>query len=194
MNISIQKAKNGEETVSVDGHFLHSNYAPQKEAERFVENLQLPYKPSLLILTEPGLSFTAQFLRTKFPELKIGVIRYIKDFENYNSAFDFVINYFEHPNFEAYLEGRFTEEELLTTVFISWPASAQIFKTEEGLVWNAIKASMQRAKTLLITRQYFEKNWFINSCNFLKYIKNVTNITKMLQKLQKCSKINENFF
>ena len=28
---------------------------------------------------------------------------------------------------------------------------------------------MERAKTLLITRQYFEKKWLLNSCNFLKY-------------------------
>lgn len=182
MDLTIQKAKNGEETVSVDGHFLHSNYAPRKEAERFVENLQLPYTPSLIILTEPGISFAAEFLRQKFPDIKTGVIRYIKGFEKYNSKFDFVINYFEHTDFEAYLENRFTEEELLTTVFISWPASAQIFKNQEEIVWNAIKASMMRSKTLLITRQYFEKKWFLNSCNFLKYLKNVITLKKQIAK------------
>ena len=39
MKITIQKAKNGEDTATADGHFLHSNYAPVKEAQRFVENL-----------------------------------------------------------------------------------------------------------------------------------------------------------
>ena len=34
MNITIQKAKNGEETACTEGHFLHSNYAPKKEAEQ----------------------------------------------------------------------------------------------------------------------------------------------------------------
>ena len=170
MNITIQKAKNGEETVSVDGHFLHSNYAPVKEAERFVENLTLPFIPEVLIISEPGLSYTADFLRKKFPGIKIGVIRFTPSFAEYNKYFDFVLNYFEHPNFESYLENVFNEEQLLTTHFISWPASSQIFKQEDSAVWNAVKAAMLRAKTLLITRQYFEKKWFLNSCNFLKQI------------------------
>ena len=172
MKITIQKAKNGEETAAVEGHFLHSNYAPVKEAQRFVENLKLPYTPSSIIITEPGLSYAADFLRERFPELKIGVIRYSKDFEAYNSKFDFVLNYFETVNFESYLENKLNEEELLTAFFVSWPASAQIFKEEENICWASIKAAMERAKTLLITRQYFEKKWFLNSCRFLSSIKN----------------------
>ena len=53
LNILFQKAKNGEETAIADKLFLHSNYAPSKEAERFVENLSIPYTPSAIIITEP---------------------------------------------------------------------------------------------------------------------------------------------
>ena len=56
MKVTIQKAKNGEDTALIDGHFLHSNYAPVKEAERFVENLTIPYSASSIIIIEPGLS------------------------------------------------------------------------------------------------------------------------------------------
>ena len=69
MNITIQKAKNGEDTAIIDGHFLHSNYAPLKEAERFAENLSLPYTPSSIIITEPGLSYCADFIRKKIPDI-----------------------------------------------------------------------------------------------------------------------------
>ena len=72
MKITIQKAKNGEDTATADGHFLHSNYAPVKEAQRFVENLKLPYNPSSIIITEPGLSYITPFLRERFTEIKIG--------------------------------------------------------------------------------------------------------------------------
>ena len=172
MKISIQKAKNGEDTATADGHFLHSNYAPSKEAQRFVENLKLPYAPKKIIILEPALSYAADFFKVRFPEIKLGVIRYEKDFALYNSKFDFVLNYFEHSDFSEYLEKVFAEEELLSTVFISWPPSAQIFSKTENEIWKAIKTAMERAKTLLITRQYFEKKWLINSCHFLKNIRN----------------------
>ena len=168
MDIIIQNAKDGDETAIAEGFYLHSNYAPRKEAQRFVENLTIPYTPSAIIITEPALSYAADFLRNKFPELRIGVIRYSDYFEKYNSKFDFVLNYFEHPDFEVYLESIFTEEELLTTLFISWTASAKVFPQEDKKVWTGIKAAMERSKTLLITRQYFEKKWFLNSCRFIK--------------------------
>ena len=95
MEITIQKAKNGENTAIADGHFLHSNYAPVKEAQRFVENLTLPFIPKIIILLEPALSYAADFLRSSFPDIKLGVIRYQKEFEGYNSKFDCVFNYFE---------------------------------------------------------------------------------------------------
>ena len=182
MKVTIQKAKNGEDTVCVDGHFLHSNYAPLKEAERYVQNLNPPYNPSLIIISEPALSYCADFLRQRFPAAKIGVIRYIKDFSIYNSRFDFVLNYFEHPDFEAYLEKTFNEEQLLTAFFTPWQASSQVFSEADKTVWASIKAVLERAKTILITRQYFEKKWFINSCNFIKELSSVISISKPVEK------------
>ena len=182
MQIQILKAKNGEDTASVDGHFLHSNYAPKKEAERFVENLKLPYTPSSIIISEPALSYIAEYLRKKFPGIKLGVIRYNSFFSSYNSAFDFVLDFYSHSDFETYLETKLSEEELLTAFFVSWTPSAQIFKDEDKNVWLAIKAAMERAKTLLITRQYFEKKWFLNSCKFLKNLHTVVNFQGLIEK------------
>ena len=170
MKIIIQKAKNGEDTACAEGHFLHSNYAPVKEAQRFVENLKLPYQPSSIIITEPGLSYCAEFLRKTFPFIKIGAIRYSDSFCEYDKYFDFVLNYYDAKDFESYLESKLSEEELLKVFFIAWPASSQIFKEEDKIVWEAIKAALERSKTLLITRQYFEKKWFINSCRFLSLV------------------------
>ncbi len=171
MQISIQKAKNGEDTASSENRFLHSSYAPSKEAERFVDRLQLPFKPEIIIITEPALSYVLPYLKKKFPDIKFGVIRYSDFFNKYNSDFDFVINYFEHKNFEYYLEEAFNEESLLSIHFLAWQPAANVFPDENKAVWQAIKAALERAKTLLITRQYFEKKWLINSSNFFKYLK-----------------------
>ncbi len=182
MKVTIQKAKNGEYTAVVDGHFLHSNYAPVKEAERYVENLKLPYTPSLFIITEPGLSYISDFLKHKYPAIKTAVIRYSNSFEAYNNKFDYVLNFFEHKDFEAYLEKCFSEEELLTAYCLSWPAASQIYREEESLTWKALKSSMEKSKTLLITRQYFEKKWFLNSCNFISGLSKCINLSWPINK------------
>ena len=131
MKITIQKAKNGEETASADGHFLHSNYAPQKEAQRFADNLNLSYTPNQIIITEPALSYAADFLRQKYPQIKIGAIRYEKDFSAYNSKFDFVLNYYEHPDFEVYLENCFSEDELLLMGHKSKEKAESLFQPDK---------------------------------------------------------------
>ncbi len=182
MEIIIQKSKNGENTAIADGHFLHSNYAPVKEAQRFVENLTLPFIPKIIILLEPALSYAADFLHSRFPDIKLGVIRYQKDFEEYNLKFDFVFNFFESKNFEARLERSLNEEQLLSTLFFSWPASSQIFKDTENQVWKDIKAALEHSKTLLITRQYFEKKWLLNSFNFIANIKHTVNLQNKINK------------
>ena len=182
LNISIQKSKSGEDTAIADGHFLHSNFTPVKDAERSVQNLKLPYLPKKIIILEPCLSYTADFLRQAFPQAQIGAIRYEKAFEKYNSKFDFVINYIQGMDFESYLEQAFNEEELLSAYFISWTPSAQIYADIDKKLWKAIKAALERAKTLLITRQYFEKKWLLNSCNFIKNVKTSVNFNSKISK------------
>ncbi len=170
MQLSIIKAKNGEDTAAFENCFLHSSYAPSKEAQRFVDALKLPYTPKAIIITEPALSYVAPLLRKKFENIKLGVIRYSDFFEKYNSNFDFVLNFFEHQDFENYLESSFNEEALLSMYFISWQPSANLFSEENKAVWNGIKKALERAKTLMVTRQYFEKKWFINCSYFFKYL------------------------
>ncbi len=182
MKITIQKAKNGEETALADNHFLHSNYSPLKEAERFSQSLAIPYNPSKIIITEPALSFIVSFLKNKYPASKIGAIRYFDTFNNYNKDFDFVLNYYEHKDFEVYLESIFTEEELLTAFFTPWTPSSQVFSDIDKVVWTSIKNALYRSKTLLITRQYFEKKWFLNSLVFFSNCKNIINIQSPINK------------
>ncbi len=182
MEITVQKAKNEELTATVDGHFIHSNYAPSKEAQRFVENLKLPFTPSRIIILEPGLSYAADFLRQKFPGSKIGGIRYTSKFSDFDRKLDFVLNYYSQNSFKTYLGNTLNEEELLTSFFVSWPASAQIFSDIEKEIWKDIKETMDRAKTLLITRQYFEKKWFLNSCRFIGSVQKTVSLNKKIDK------------
>ena len=92
------------------------------------------------------------------------------------------MNYYEHQDFEAYLESLFTEEQLLNTFFTPWTPSSQVFNEIDKEVWTCIKNALYRSKTLLITRQYFEKKWFLNSINFFTCCKNIINFPQLINK------------
>lgn len=174
MEVTFINAKNGQLSAQYNGINLHSTYNPEMEGKRFAENAECNFNPSFVLVTEPALSYCIPFLKEKYPDSKFACIRYTPDFENYNSNFDIVFNYYEHSqNFENYFFNYFGEEKLFSILFLKWEASLKAFTETDTLVWNCIKNSLQKAQTLLITREYFEKKWFLNSLNFFKYIKNI---------------------
>ena len=171
-------SKNQSENVKVNKINLHSNYNPQVEAERYADNFTLPFKVLSIVICEPALAYILPLLKNKYPQIKIGCIRYTKEFSPYNKDFDFVINYYEHKeNFDEYLFNYFGEEDLLKTHFQFWDASSRAFLTETEATKKAVISAIQKAKTLLVTREYFEKKWIINSINFLKYLNKTIKIS-----------------
>ena len=171
--IDFFKAKNQEITASLNGIYLHSSYNPTKEAERFAENLTINSYEKTIIIIEPALSYCASFIKKKYPEITLGAIRLCSEFESFNSELDFVIDHFNDNNTELIekLTSLLGEEKLFSTAFIDWPPSIKAFNTIYLNTINSIKESLEKAKTLLITREYFEKKWFINSFNFYSYLK-----------------------
>ena len=181
--IEFKPAKNQEMTASVNGILLHSAYNPSKEAERFVDNLHLTYE-SIIILIEPALAYTALYLRKKFPDKKIGAIRFSDEFKDYNSEFDFIFDY-HNPylsNLSDLLLHKIGEENLYSCRFIDWEASKKTFSLQYNSAIKEIENALQKAKTILVTREYFEKKWFLNSLNFLKYLKNPVHLNEKINK------------
>ena len=156
MEIKFQKAKNEELTALIDGHFIHSNYAPSKEAQRFVDNLKIPFLPSWIIILEPALCYAVDFFKQKFPDIKIAGVRYTSQFSEFDKKLDLVLNY-SAQNFKTLLEKSFNEEELLTAFFVSWPASSQIFPD-------------------------IEKKWLLNSCRFISSINKIATLKQIIDK------------
>lgn len=184
MEVFFQNAKNGELTVSIDGFFFHSSYSPQKEAQRFVENLKFPFSPEIIFITEPGISYCADFFRQKFPSSKLVVIRYLTDFKQFDNKFDFVIDFFSFNNnshaFEKFLSSHFCDSEILCSVFCSWNATSKCFPDFEKSFWQSIKNVTQKARTVLITSQFFEKKWFLNSISFFNFLKTSVSLQKKI--------------
>lgn len=174
MKINYLKSKDNKDIISVDSVLYHSTYNPEKEAERFVSSIQADFNPSAILIIEPGLSFCLKFFKDKFPAAKIGKISIIDEIEN-EGNWDFIINYsdFTNKNGQNPFTNNFNESDLLNTLLIDWPTCKKIFNKESNIIWKFYKESLEYAKTLLVTRTYFEKKWLINSINFFKYTKSI---------------------
>lgn len=171
MKLTIIDSKSGEKTAKIDEFFIHSNYSPIKETQKFCSNIQFSINPRVIIVVEPGLSYLYSELKNMFPNSKIGIIRFSQLFEDYNKDWDFYINFFDEyiNDFEKNILSLFSEEFICSTVFLSWIATKNIFKDLDSLLWQRIKQTVENARTILVTRQFFEKKWLINFCNNLKY-------------------------
>ncbi len=181
--IEFKPAKNQEITACANGLLLHSAYNPTKEAERFAENLTITYEKTIIII-EPALSYCATFIKRKYPVARLGAIRFSKDFSNYNSEFDFILDLTDlgANAVSDKLLNYLGEEEVFSTKFVDWEPSKKAFADEYTVTINAIKDCMEKAKTLLVTREYFEKKWFLNTINFIKYVKHPVTLNGAITK------------
>lgn len=181
MNIEFLSAKNGEITARFNSLYLHSAYSPDNEAKRFIDNLKIPFTPECIICCEPGISYILSYLKQKFPDIKFGVIRYSTDFNKYNTNFDYIFNG-TSTDFSNEIFDKLGEETICSTYFLSWTPSAKAFYEIDSKVWKEIKEFSEKAKTILVTRQYFEKRWFLNCCYNLTNLKNQYKLNKIIDK------------
>lgn len=172
MNIDFFQAKNGELTAKSNSLFLHSSYSPSNEAKRFVENLSFTFSPEYIILCEPCLNYIYSFIKEKYNNSKIGIIRFSHDFDKYNFDCNFVLYYENKSNFEDILLNKLGEENLCSTAFVTWEPTSKLFSENTSNLFISIKAGLEKAKTLLVTREYFEKKWLLNTCHFIANIRN----------------------
>ena len=181
MAVEFFSAKNACESARANGVLLHSSYNPQAEAERFAHSLEAAFIPSRVIILEGALSYALPYLRQKFKGAKIGCARYCDDFLKSDSLWDFCIPLNDKKNGVPFSERLFSflgEEELFQCVFYEWPPSARAWPKESKEAWKEIKAAMEKAKTLLATREYFSKRWLKNKILFFEKLRKTCALKK----------------
>ena len=167
MNLQFSDTKDGFKTFSLDNVYFHSKYAPLTEAQRFAQSMTLPYKPKIIFLIEPGLSYCFPYIKDMYPDSKIVAIRLIDyDFPKAD-VYDANIIYKDCTNFKSYFLQTFGEEALLSSGIFTWPAAKNVFATQTQTILEQYKQSLNDCKTLLVTRQFFEKKWLTNCLNFI---------------------------
>lgn len=175
MKIEFSLAKDGNQTFTAEGLFYHSKYSPQKEAERFVESLSQnqDINPQLIFLIEPGLDYCSTQIRKLFSSCKIAAIRLFEHSKIIQGGWDYNISFSDTNPFTHQLVNSFGEEKILASAIYIWPAAKNVFGDLITNILTAYKNAIEESKTLLVTRQFFEKKWLINSCNFVNYAKTI---------------------
>lgn len=173
-------AKNNSLSCKIDNILLHSAYNPENEAKNVVETIHLSFKPDYFFIIEPGINYLYKLIKQKFPDCKICILRFTKDFDdyNYNADKNFYILDTSANSFETDLINFFHDEGILKTHFIQWQPSGKIFKQETDFAWETIKKVIQYSQTILNTNGFFAKRWLKNSISFLKFSKNFSTIKK----------------
>lgn len=71
MKFEYGQARSGEQTIRIDGRYLHSRYDPRREASRFAQTLQPASSAGIVILLGDGTGIVREELRVRFPALRI---------------------------------------------------------------------------------------------------------------------------
>ena len=172
MHLLFSKAKDNSQTFSVDGVFFHSSYSPAKEADRFLQSINFTFEPEVILFIEPGLNYYSDLIKKKFPLCKTICIRLFSQPLGDEASWDYCINY-SGCQLKAFLINTFGEEKLLSSNILFTKQAEALFNKEIKEIFEEYKNALTEAKTLLVTRQFFEKKWLLNCCNFIKYANNL---------------------
>lgn len=175
--LNFENSRTGDLTCSFQGRYLHSKYNPQNEGEKFAQNIEADFSPSCLFILEPALSYSAPFLKKKFPEAEICAIRFTEAFSKSDSLWDKV--FYLHKNqipLSEQLFNTFGEEKLCASLTFDWAPSKQVFAEDNMEAWKEIKTAIIKARNVITTRAYFSKRWLKNA---LIFAQNVTHTYKI---------------
>lgn len=146
---------------------LHSKYNPQKEADRFADNIK--GNPLFIIITEPGESYLASSFRKKFPKAKLIAVRYTdSEFLSTDMFWDFVWRP-KKGNLKFFLINIIPDEYFPMSLFLQWKPSESIWKEISKNIWKEISETIKIIQSILNTRNYFGKRWCTNILKNIVY-------------------------
>lgn len=173
LHLQFLDSKNGQTTCSADGKYLHSSFNPQNEAQRFIDTAPCSFEPSAVILLGACLPWCADPLKKRFPKARRIAVQFDKRFSAYTEGWDdvfFVTSEYDSQAFYASLFNILGEEKLVTSLFLSWKPSETVWPDESKLAWKGLKSCMEKAQSVLTTRNHFNKVWFRNTAHNLSRI------------------------
>lgn len=142
---------------------LHSRYNPTREADRFVDSLQLPSTTTYIIVTEPGDSYIAGALRFRFPSANLIAIRLTDTlFSESDGLWNAVWRKNTGCSLEHFLLKQIPDESLNQTRYAEWPPAAENWPEAARMVRESLRSFLEIQKRVMLTRTCFGPRWLKN--------------------------------
>ena len=137
------------------------------------------FYPQYVVVTEPALSYCAQFFRKRFPAAVLVAVRYVPDFSITDKTWDIVFDAAQNEvRLSDVLFDRLGEEGLCSALFASWQPSARAFPEKDAAVWQEIKHAVDKGRDVLFTRSCFASRWIANAFFICRHIERARRIVK----------------
>lgn len=164
--ISIFKAKNGSLSAKYNDIYLHSQYNPQREAERFLEK-EWDMEKRILIILGACMGHLKTAAQRKAPHSRILCLLFDKTFQEYNTACSCW-----HPekteSLRDFLNREISADTLKDIQILVWPPAARTCQSLLENYQNQIKTFFQEKTSNLLTSGFFARRWIRNCLiNFL---------------------------
>lgn len=116
-----------------------------------------------MVITEPGESYTAEFLRARFPHAKLIAVRYTNDaFTSSDIQWDAVWRP-DCGSLHSFLINHIPDELLGQTAFVPWEPANRIWRAQAQSTWQEITYTIKVIQSEIATRIYFGKRWLLNT-------------------------------
>ena len=166
-------------TCTVDSIPLHSKYDPIREAEQFSASVKCDFIPSSILIVEPGIGYSIEFLKKNFPQSKIYILRFTHEFDKFNNTCPTIYCEKDALEVENEIFNLFGEEKLCQTLFLAWRASNSCFPEKNTIAWEGIKKAISKGNSILATRSFFSKRWLYNSFKIIENLDNYLTLRKI---------------
>ncbi len=140
---------------------LHSSYDPIKEAERYVESLEIKKDVKHFILLEPALAYIIPVLRKKNPEAAIVALRCSSFFEGKGMP-DAEWQEGSGKTLQAFLEYCIDDADIPYIKIIEWRPSMDAYKDTYASLLEEIRTFIKRGAANLTTVKAFGRRWIKN--------------------------------
>lgn len=168
-------ARSGAPTVAMDGHYLHSRFDPQREAERYLDGNtdRLPPAPSCVLVVGLGLGYLIDAARKRWPKTKIVSVRLLPETGPpvVAEADRTVAVDPSAPNtdtLERALLDCLDEEDAAAPAIIRWKPVCSNFPRSSDAADVAIRNVVRQLTTSRMTVGFFGRRWIRNAfLNFL---------------------------
>lgn len=158
------QSRSGPPTVVEGDLYIHSQYDPINEAERFVRAVEFPENTEYIIIFEPGLGYCIPFLKERLPNTSLLVIHVSDFYASLSETYDREALGVWYPsdslNLVKFLEREIPEGSVCR--ILEWRPSARAYGSLYKELLCQVKQFLEREAANRRTTVGFGRRWLKN--------------------------------